>query len=69
MYIWVSVWWKTPVRSSRWDFIIMNRCIESYENLYMSVGVMKDYKLRNLWDSWVHLKKKVKNIENKEVVY
>ena len=29
------------------DFI-MNRWNEIYENLYMSVGVLKDYKLRNL---------------------
>jgi hypothetical protein len=28
------------------DFI-MNRWNENYENLYVSVGVMKDYKLRN----------------------
>jgi hypothetical protein len=26
----------------------MNRWSESYENLYMSVGVMEDYKLRDL---------------------
>jgi hypothetical protein len=29
-------------------YLIINRWSESYESLYMSVGVMKDYKLRNL---------------------
>ena len=50
---WVSVWSRSCLGKNKshsltgLDFI-MNRSNESYENLYMSVGVMKDYKLRNL---------------------
>ena len=38
---------RKAAASQTWKFI-MNRWNESYENLCMSVGVMEDYKLRDL---------------------